>query len=256
DNPINQKIAVSFVTKLGFKSEAFSDGLQAVEAIRRKSAEGDPFHLVLMDVQMPVLDGYDATRLISKDSDPTVRGVLIVAMTASAIRGDREKCIDAGMNNYLAKPVRANVLKTMLEGYLSQDSKQMVGLQETANEVAREAVAQMTLESTGERSGSVTASATTNGGERENGDAVRELMDQRVAEGGVSNGLPSDQSNEATGEETMLAQRPRLESRQSTVQEWPQAMRPAMRRGEPSSADSLETVTTVRGGGDGVAGGG
>ena len=107
DNPINQKIAVSFVTKLGFKSEAYSDGLQAVEALRRRSQEGNPFHLVLMDVQMPVLDGYDATRLIRKDEDPTVRGVLIIAMTASAIRGDREKCLQAGMNNYLAKPVRA-----------------------------------------------------------------------------------------------------------------------------------------------------
>jgi len=91
DNSINQKIAVSFVTKLGFKSEAYADGLQAVEALRRRSQEHQPFHLVLMDVQMPVLDGYDATRLIRKDDDPAVRSVLIVAMTASAIRGDREK---------------------------------------------------------------------------------------------------------------------------------------------------------------------
>ena len=59
-----------------------------------------------MDVQMPVLDGYDATREIRKHKDPTVRSVLIIAMTASAIRGDREKCLEAGMNNYLAKPVR------------------------------------------------------------------------------------------------------------------------------------------------------
>ncbi|KAL8669065.1 MAG: hypothetical protein Q9168_006325, partial [Polycauliona sp. 1 TL-2023] len=143
DNPINQKIAVSFVSKLGFKSEAFSDGLQAVEALRSRSASRQPFHLVLMDVQMPVLDGYDATRLIRKDADPTVRSVLIIAMTASAIRGDREKCIDAGMNNYLAKPVRANVLKQMLENYLSQDTKPIVALEQTANDVAKEAIAQV-----------------------------------------------------------------------------------------------------------------
>lgn len=137
DNPINQKIAVSFVTKLGFKSEAYGDGLQAVEALRRKSKEKDPFHLVLMDVQMPILDGYDATRLIRQDDDPAVRGVLIIAMTASAIRGDREKCLQAGMNNYLAKPVRAAVLKTMLEDYLREPSKQVPDLQETASDLAK-----------------------------------------------------------------------------------------------------------------------
>ena len=137
DNPINQKIAVSFVTKLGFKSEAYSDGLQAVEALRRGSQEKNPFHLVLMDVQMPVLDGYDATRLIRKDDDPAVQGVLIIAMTASAIRGDREKCLQAGMNNYLAKPVRAAVLKNMLEEYLRESPKLMPDLQETANDVAK-----------------------------------------------------------------------------------------------------------------------
>lgn len=120
DNPINQKIAVSFVTKLGYKCEAFSDGLQAVEALRRRSKENHPFHLVLMDVQMPVLDGYLATALVRKDEDPAVRGVLIIAMTASAIRGDREKCLQAGMNDYLAKPVRAAVLKTMLDNYLTR----------------------------------------------------------------------------------------------------------------------------------------
>lgn len=122
DNPINQKIAVSFVTKMGIKCEAFGDGLQAVEALRRKSKAHQPFHLVLMDVQMPILDGYDATRLIRKDDDPAVRGVLVIAMTASAIRGDREKCLQAGMNNYLAKPVRAAVLRSMLENYITQSS--------------------------------------------------------------------------------------------------------------------------------------
>ena len=131
DNPINQKIAMSFVTKLGFKCEAYSDGLQAVEALRGASHKGNPFHLVLMDVQMPVLDGYDATRLIRKEEDPTVRGVVVVAMTASAIRGDREKCLQAGMNNYLAKPVRAAVLKSMLEEYLNHSPQQVDRLQET-----------------------------------------------------------------------------------------------------------------------------
>lgn len=106
DNPINQKIAISFVKKLGFKCEAYNDGQQAVDALAKASKDGNPFHLVLMDVQMPVLDGYHATREIRRQTDPTVRDVLVIAMTASAIRGDREKCLEAGMNNYLAKPVR------------------------------------------------------------------------------------------------------------------------------------------------------
>lgn len=129
DNPINQKIAVSFVTKLGYKCEAYSDGLQAVEALRRRSRENQPFHLVLMDVQMPVLDGLHASALIRKDEDPVVRGVLIIAMTASAIRGDREKCLQSGMNNYLAKPVRAAVLKSMLEEYLTPSTASLPNLQ-------------------------------------------------------------------------------------------------------------------------------
>lgn len=129
DNLINQKIAVSFVTKLGYKCEAYSDGLQAVEALRRRSRENQPFHLVLMDVQMPVLDGLQASALIRKDEDPIVRGVLIIAMTASAIRGDREKCLQAGMNNYLAKPVRAAVLKSMLEEYLTLSTTSLPNLQ-------------------------------------------------------------------------------------------------------------------------------
>ena len=158
DNPINQKIAVSFVTKLGFKSEAFNDGKQAVDALRQRSKESKPFHLVLMDVQMPVLDGYDATRAIRKDEDPAVRQVLVIAMTASAIRGDREKCLEAGMNNYLAKPVRAAVLKAMLEDYLNQPRKLMPNLQETAKNLAQTAMEQTHNEP--ENSSTVTDSPT------------------------------------------------------------------------------------------------
>ncbi|KAL4765426.1 putative sensor histidine kinase/response regulator [Aspergillus foveolatus] len=119
DNPINQKIAVRFVTSLGLQCEAYSDGQQAVDALRARSKEGNPFHVVLMDVQMPTLDGYNATREIRKDSDPNVNEVLVIAMTASAIEGDREKCLEAGMNNYLPKPVRSNILSDMLDNYLA-----------------------------------------------------------------------------------------------------------------------------------------
>ncbi|KAJ9619085.1 uncharacterized protein PV06_02509 [Exophiala oligosperma] len=119
DNQINRKIAISFVKKIGLNCEAYEDGKQAYDALRAQSKEGKPFHLVLMDVQMPVLDGYEATKAIRADPDPNVSQVLIIAMTASAIRGDREKCLEAGMNDYLAKPVRQTALKAMIDEYLN-----------------------------------------------------------------------------------------------------------------------------------------
>ena len=137
DNPVNQKIATSFVKKMGLKCEAFSDGKQAVEALQKKAKESEPYHIVLMDCQMPVMDGYEATRTIRKDEDPNVRDVLIIAMTASAIRGDREKCLDAGMNNYLAKPVRANVLNAMVDEYLMRAPTQAPNLQNPNDDLAQ-----------------------------------------------------------------------------------------------------------------------
>ncbi|KAJ5793666.1 hypothetical protein N7457_000265 [Penicillium paradoxum] len=119
DNPINQKIAVKFVTGLGLQCEAYSDGKQAVDALRARSQEGNPFHVVLMDVMMPNLDGYNATRELRRDPDPNVNEVLVIAMTASAIEGDREKCLEAGMNNYLPKPVRSPILSELLDKYLA-----------------------------------------------------------------------------------------------------------------------------------------
>lgn len=119
DNPINQKIAVKFVTGLGLQCEAYSDGKQAVDALRARSEEGNPFHVVLMDVMMPTLDGYNATRELRRDPDPNVNEVLVIAMTASAIEGDREKCLEAGMNNYLPKPVRSPILSELLDKYLA-----------------------------------------------------------------------------------------------------------------------------------------
>ncbi|EME42709.1 hypothetical protein DOTSEDRAFT_81496 [Dothistroma septosporum NZE10] len=142
DNPINQKIAINFVKRLGFNCEAYGDGQQAVDALERAAKDGHPFHLVLMDVQMPVLDGYNATREIRKSEDPKVRDILVIAMTASAIRGDREKCLEAGMNNYLAKPVRADTLKQMLESYLHQPARAMPNLQEEANHLVNTVVSE------------------------------------------------------------------------------------------------------------------
>lgn len=123
DNPINQKIAIQFMDKLGFgQVDAYDNGMAAVEGLRRKAREGSPYHIILMDVQMPVLDGYEATKLIRQDPLDAVRRILVIAMTASAIQGDREKCLASGMDDYLAKPVRSTVLKKKLDHYLQQVS--------------------------------------------------------------------------------------------------------------------------------------
>jgi signal transduction histidine kinase/predicted ATPase/CheY-like chemotaxis protein/serine/threonine protein kinase len=123
DNRINQKIAIQFLEKLGYKHvHAYDNGLEAVEGLRKGANEGQPYHIILMDVQMPVLDGYEATKMIRRDPLEVVRSVLVIAMTASAIQGDREKCLEAGMNDYLAKPVRVGVLQNKLDQYLQQVS--------------------------------------------------------------------------------------------------------------------------------------
>ncbi|QSZ29640.1 hypothetical protein DSL72_004156 [Monilinia vaccinii-corymbosi] len=139
DNPINQKIAIQFMQKLGFTIiDAYDNGLAAVEGVRQKAREGTPYHIILMDVQMPVLDGYEATKLLRKDPIDAVRGILVIAMTASAIQGDREKCLASGMNDYLAKPVRSGILKKKLDQYLQQAPLSLPNLNADAKKVARD----------------------------------------------------------------------------------------------------------------------
>ncbi|KAJ8133042.1 hypothetical protein O1611_g580 [Lasiodiplodia mahajangana] len=118
DNLINQRIAIQYVRKLGYTHvDAYENGLKAVEGLRQRAREGRPYHVILMDVQMPILDGYEATKLLRQDPIEEVRSILVIAMTASAIQGDREKCLAAGMNDYLAKPVKADLLKRKLDTY-------------------------------------------------------------------------------------------------------------------------------------------
>jgi signal transduction histidine kinase/predicted ATPase/CheY-like chemotaxis protein/serine/threonine protein kinase len=119
DNAINAKIAMQYLQRLGYTNvRTYDNGLKAVEGLREKARIGMPYHIILMDVQMPVLDGYEATKLLRNDELESVRKVLVIAMTASAIQGDREKCLAAGMNDYLAKPVKCEVLKKKLDAYL------------------------------------------------------------------------------------------------------------------------------------------
>ena len=110
DNPINQKFVQVALKKAGHVITSVTDGRQAVDAINRES-----FDLVLMDVQMPEMDGFEATSRIRQYQKESGVHIPIVAMTANAMKGDREKCIEAGMDDYLSKPVKVRELLEVLE---------------------------------------------------------------------------------------------------------------------------------------------
>ncbi|KAL8878199.1 MAG: hypothetical protein Q9198_003942 [Flavoplaca austrocitrina] len=116
---INQQIALKTIKKFGFSVSAVWNGQEALDYLAQEPSPAHPRpDIILMDVQMPILDGYRATHIIRHHnrytSIPGLRTTPIVAMTASAIQGDREKCKIAGMDDYLAKPVKGKTLETML----------------------------------------------------------------------------------------------------------------------------------------------
>jgi len=111
DNPVNQKVAARFLEKSGHSVTVVSNGKAAVEALRRET-----FDVVLMDVQMPEMDGFEATARIRADEAGHSRHVPILAMTASAMYGDRERCLSAGIDGYVSKPIHlAELLKSIAE---------------------------------------------------------------------------------------------------------------------------------------------
>jgi CheY-like chemotaxis protein len=112
DNQVNQKVVTTVLRKRGYSIELACDGTEALAKLDQSAA----FDLILMDVQMPVLDGLEATRLIRKD--PRWNGLPIVAMTAHAMSGDMERCLEAGMNGYISKPVHPSQLLETVDGYL------------------------------------------------------------------------------------------------------------------------------------------
>ncbi len=117
DNPINQKVAVNLCKKFGYFVKTASNGEQALAAL-----EKEEFDLVLMDCQLPIMDGFEATEAIrSRGSNVSNRNIPIVAMTAYAMKGDREKCLESGMDDYIAKPIEGTILNATIEKWLSQE---------------------------------------------------------------------------------------------------------------------------------------
>lgn len=123
DHPINQEVALSILFKFGMRPQAVSNGREAIELL-----SVEHFDLVLMDIQMPELDGLSATKIIREENSSVLnRSIPIVAMTANAMRGDDERCLEAGMNDYLSKPFEPYQLLDVIERWIQPK----IGLTET-----------------------------------------------------------------------------------------------------------------------------
>jgi CheY-like chemotaxis protein len=111
DNAVNQRLAVRLLEKRGHRVALVGNGREALAALDR-----EPFDAVLMDVQMPEMDGFEATAAIRQREKATGGHLTVIAMTAHAMKGDRERCLEAGMDGYVAKPLRSEELFAVLEG--------------------------------------------------------------------------------------------------------------------------------------------
>jgi CheY-like chemotaxis protein len=108
DNTVNQKVALRFLERLGYRADTVSNGLEALTTL-----EARHYHLVLMDLQMPEMDGLEASRQIRRRLS-SERQPKIIALTANAMQGDRERCIAAGMDDYISKPVKLHEIETAI----------------------------------------------------------------------------------------------------------------------------------------------
>ena len=116
DNELNREIAVEILQDAGFTMDTAENGLVAVERMK-KALPGD-YDLVLMDIQMPVMDGYEATREIRGIENPNISNIPIIAMTANAFDEDKQRTQEAGMNGYVAKPIDIPKMLETLQGIL------------------------------------------------------------------------------------------------------------------------------------------
>jgi PAS domain S-box-containing protein len=119
DNPVNQRVALAMLKRLGCRTDVVANGREAVKALQNV-----PYDLVLMDCQMPEMDGFEATRAVrQKEAVASRPGIPIIAMTASAMQADRERCLQAGMSDFIAKPVQPGELAAMLARWLAMSRR-------------------------------------------------------------------------------------------------------------------------------------
>jgi CheY-like chemotaxis protein len=114
DNPVNQRVALAMLKRLGYRTDVVANGREAVEALQNV-----PYDLVLMDCQMPEMDGFEATCAVRlKEAAASSSSIPIIAMTASAMQADRDRCLQAGMSDFIAKPVQPGELAEILARWL------------------------------------------------------------------------------------------------------------------------------------------
>ena len=102
DNVVNQKVTLALLRKLGFRADVAANGLEVLAAVERQ-----PYDVILMDVQMPKMDGLEAARRLGQSRSDSVPRPWIIAVTANAMQGDREQCLAAGMDDYISKPIKS-----------------------------------------------------------------------------------------------------------------------------------------------------
>ena len=116
DNELNSEIAVELLNEYGFLVDTAENGAEAVEKV--KNSKPGNYDLVLMDVQMPIMNGYEATRQIRALDDPALAGITILAMTANAFDEDRKEALECGMDGFLSKPIDIEELISILHAHL------------------------------------------------------------------------------------------------------------------------------------------
>ncbi|QBG37481.1 response regulator [Litorilituus sediminis] len=126
DNRINQEVARHVLAEFGITPDVAADGVEAIESLKLSCAD-TPYDLILMDCQMPHMDGYQTTKAIRQgDAGKANQDIIIIAMTANAMKGDKQKCLNAGMTDYLTKPIEPEQLKEKLLHYLVHNEKTSV----------------------------------------------------------------------------------------------------------------------------------